>query len=140
MCICAIKVFFRQILAEVDDAVEQDSTTDRALASRTVVMGWTLVGCSGVEICEYRTGSAACVTQKSRACGHTTDVFLAAVLAVLAVAVPVELRNHTLDRSAKIVLAAQGLKGRLRATGKIPLLLCRPSQFWLMTYLRMPRF
>jgi len=56
--VCALKVRLGQVLAKVDDAVEQGSTTDCALATCAVVMHWTLVGGDGPEIWKKRIKSA----------------------------------------------------------------------------------
>lgn len=62
----ALQVCFRQRLAKIDDAIEQDSTTDRALATCAVVMRWTLVGGNGPEIWGRKVQSACKTARISR--------------------------------------------------------------------------
>lgn len=70
----------------------------------------------------------------------TANVLLIAVFAVLAIAVSMQLGDTVLRRarqnvSWRVMDASEGMP-----TGNMPLFRCRPSQFWLTRYLRMPRF
>lgn len=74
---------------------------------------------------------------------HTAEVLLAAIFTVLPVAVAMELRDPVLRREMKRQFTSMHILGHdllPGLTGSMPLFLCKPSQFWLTRYFKIPLF
>lgn len=139
----ALEVRLGKVLAEVDDAVEQGSAADCALAACAVVMCWSLVWGGRAEIWMDGAELVSLGDQAGLRYGGIPRMY----------SFPQSLQYSRLlfpwssdiipceyQPQMSLTVSFRSRNVGQSLTGKIPLLRCKPSQFWLTRYFSTPRF